>query len=109
MQELDPTEEAKVDNLAANIYEGLERTVTELQSNLPDEVDAMTTKQLRRALKAVIGYPDVDEAEVKKMAPREQKFTASMMALHQASVQLEIKVIGELQREHDRKQQQENE
>jgi len=109
MEELDPTEEAKVDNLAANIYEGLERTVVELQRTLPSTVDNMSGKQLRRALKAIISYPDINPDDAKNMSDSEQRFHASMLALHHSSVQLEIKVIGELQREHDNRQQQEKE
>lgn len=98
------TEEEKIDRTVEDIFKGLELTVKELQSKLPDEVDAMSTKQLRRALKAVILYPNVDDSVTGNMTPREQKFMASMLALHQAGVQLEIKVIGELQEEYDQKQ-----
>jgi hypothetical protein len=106
MKELDPKEEEKVSKLAENIYRGLELTVEELQSTLPDEVDGLSAKQLRRALKAVINYPDLDD-EGSKLTEREQRFLASMFALHTSKVQLEIKVIGELQREYDKKQQEE--
>jgi len=105
MKELEPSEEVKVSELASNIYRGLETTILELQKKLPSDVDGMSTKQLRRALKAVINYPEVEEESAKVMTEREQKFVASMFALHQASVQLEIKAIGEMQREYDLKQQ----
>jgi len=104
MEELDPTEEKKVEELTGNIYRGLELTVTELQNKLPDAVDGLSTKQLRRALKAVILYPEVPEDLAASMSDREQRFSASMLALHQAGVQLEIRAIGQLQREHDMKQ-----
>jgi len=106
---MENVDEEKVDNLVQNIYDGLEITVKELQKTLPDQVDGMTVKQLRRSLKAVINYPEIDEDSVKVMAEREQRFTASMLALRQAGVQLEIKAIGELQRAHDEKQRQQGE
>ena len=100
---LSAEDEKKVDELSSNIYKGLEFTVTDLQSKLPEEVDGLSTKQLRRALKAVILYPEVPDELADAMAEREKKFSASMLALHQASVQLEIRAIGQLQAEHDRK------
>jgi hypothetical protein len=103
MSKLDPTEETKVDNLVDDIYTGLERTVTSLQKELPDTVDALSAKQLRRALKAVISYPDIDPDDASNMSEAEQLFNAKLLALHQASVQLEIRAIGELQRQHDLK------
>jgi len=100
---LSDADEKKVDELASNIYKGLEYTVVELQGKLPDEVDNLSTKQLRRALKAVIMYPDIPDEVADAMSESEKKFNASMLALHQAGVQLEIRAIGQLQREHDRK------
>jgi len=108
----EPTQEVDekaVDNLAENIYRGLELTVEDLQAKLPDQVDGMGANALRRVLKAVISYPEVDDKSVGSLTEREQKFMASMFALHQASVQLEIKAIGELQREYDLKQQKKGE
>ena len=95
------------EELAENIYRGLEMTVEELQRTLPNDVDGLSTKQLRRALKAVIAYPMVPEDLASAMSEREQRFSAGMLALRQAGVQLEIKAIGELQREYDLKQQEE--
>ena len=100
---LSKEDEKKVDDLAKDIYRGLEYTVNELQQILPSEVDGLSTKQLRRALKAIILYPELPDEMADSMAEREQKFNAQMMALRQAGVQLEIRAIGELQREHDRK------
>jgi hypothetical protein len=96
-------DESKVDELASNMYKGLELTVVDLQDKLPLEVDGLSTKQLRRALKAVILYPEVPDHLADSMSDREKRFSASMLALHQAGVQLEIRAIGNLQREHDRK------
>tara|TARA_R110000851_G_scaffold29641_1_gene81419 strand:+ start:42 stop:359 length:318 start_codon:yes stop_codon:yes gene_type:complete len=98
-------EEKKIDETVENIYRGLELTVTDLQSKLPEQVDSMNVKQLRRALKAVILYPEVPDDLADKMSEREQRFSASMLALHQSTVQLEIKAIGELQRDYHNKQQ----
>ena len=103
-QEIDVEDEKKIDELAGNIYRGLELTVTELQKSLPDVVDNLSGKQLRRALKAVISYPEICVEDAKVMTEAEQRFNAGMLALHQASVQLEIKSIGELQKEYDIKQ-----
>ncbi len=100
---LSAEDEKKVDELASNMYKGLEYTVTDLQEKLPNDVDGLSTKQLRRALKAVILYPEVPDHLADSMSEREKKFSASMLALHQAGVQLEIRAIGHLQREHDRK------
>lgn len=104
MSEVEVDEKA-VDDLADNIYRGLEITVTELQDSLPEQVDGMGANSLRRVLKAVIGYPALPDEE-SSLSEREQKFMASMYALHQAGVQLEIREIGKLQQEYDRKQQQ---
>ena len=108
MKELEPKEEEKVSELADNIYRGLELTVNDLQSKLPDEVDGLSAKQLRRALKAVINYPEID-GDGNKLTEREQRFLASMFALHTSKVQLEIRVIGQLQKEYDLKQQEQGE
>ncbi len=99
-------DEEKITTTVNDIYQGLEVTVKELQDTLPDEVDNFSANQLRRALKGVIKYQDFTKEELMGMTEREQKFSAAMMALHQATVQLEIKVIGELQKDFDMKQQQ---
>lgn len=101
----EPTNEEAVDNLAEKIFEGLELTVTELQASLPDQVSGMGANALRRVLKAVIMYPEMEEDNLSSLTEKEQRFMASMMALHQAGVQLEIRAIGELQREYEQKQQ----
>lgn len=106
---MNPEEEKKIDALTDDIYRGLELTVTRLQEELPDTVDALSAKQLRRALKAVISYPSISEDNAKSMSEAEQKFNASMIALHQAGVQLEIRMIGQLQQERDNKLAQEAE
>ena len=103
------TNEKDLDKFVDDIYTGLETTVYELQRTLPEEVDGLSTKQLRRALKNVIAYPEIDTEDANKLTDREKRFNAAMMALRQAGVQLEIKAIGELQREHDLKQKEKEE
>ncbi len=105
MDKLDPVSEEKVEKLAENILEGVERTLQDLGSKLPEQVDAMSSKQLRRALKATINYiykkdPDVD---LKALAEREQKFLGSMFTLVEAGASYTMHILGELQREQDEK------
>jgi hypothetical protein len=97
------SDEKKIDNLAERMYDGLEKTVQDLQASLPLVVDELSSKQLRRALKAVISYPEIETENARSMSEKEQKFNAGLIALHQASVHLEIRVLGQLQQEHDRK------
>jgi hypothetical protein len=105
MEKLDPKSEEKIDKLTENIVEGVERTLNELGTKLPDQIDAMSPKQLRRALKATVNYiykkdPDVD---LKTMAKREQDFLGGMFSLVEAGASYTMHILGELQREQDNK------
>jgi len=100
------TDEEKIDKLAGGIVEGIERTLKTLGEQLPEQVDAMTSKQLRRALNATINYiykkdPEVD---LKALSEREQKFLGSMFSLVEAGASYTMHVLGELQQEYDKKQ-----
>jgi len=101
----DKTEE-KIEDLAEKIVEGLEITLNQFGDVLPEQVDGLTPKQQRRALKAVIGYlhkkdPNVD---LKALTEREQKFLGGLFNLAEAAVQYSIYALGEAQKEYDEKQ-----
>ena len=95
----EPTE-AEIENTYQNIMKGLELSVTQLQAKLDDQVDGLSTKELRRALKAVVNYP-ATPTNLTAANKREQEVIAGLFSLHQMQVQLEIQVIGELQKERE--------
>ena len=99
------TDEQKIENLTQNIVEGVERVLGEFGESLPPQIDGMSTKQLRRALKATVNYiykkdPDVD---LKSLSEREQKFLGGMFNLVEAGASYTMHILGELQREQDEK------
>jgi hypothetical protein len=105
MEKLDQKSEEKIDKLTENIVEGVERTLNELGTKLPNQIDAMSPKQLRRALKATVNYiykkdPDVD---LTSMAKREQDFLGGMFSLVEAGASYTMHILGELQRDQDNK------
>lgn len=105
MEKLDQKSEEKIDKLAENIVEGVERVLNELGNKLPDQIDAMSPKQLRRALKATVNYiykkdPDID---LKALAQREQEFLGGMFNLVEAGASYTMHILGELQKEQDEK------
>jgi hypothetical protein len=101
----DKLEEAKkdltVDDVYNNLLEGLEVGIKDLQGRLTEQVDALSQKQLRRCLKSLINYPEEDLAH---NSERETKFVTGLYTLHQMQVQLEIQVIGQLQKEMEEKE-----
>lgn len=99
-------EEAKksltVDDVYNNMLEGLEVGIKDLQGRLTEQTDALSQKQLRRCLKALINYPEADQTA---NTERELKFITGLYTLHQMQVQLEIQAIGQLQKEMEEKEQ----
>jgi len=89
-----------------NIVKGLETTLTELQPKLHDQVDGLSTKQLRRALKATINYVTTkkDDTEATALAEAEKQFIGGMFAAVESGIQYSLHVISEIQREEIQKQ-----
>lgn len=102
-------DEEKVEKLAGSIVEGIERTLNELGSTMPDQVDALSQKQLRRALKATINYiyKKDPELQIDDLGAREQKFLGSMFSLVEAGAGYTMHILGELQQEQDKKRREE--
>lgn len=78
---------------------GLEMTLGDLQPRLHDQIDGLSTKQLRRALKASVNYitTRTDDTDAKALPESEREFLGGMFAAIETSVQYAINVIGELQ------------
>lgn len=90
--------EQELDKAQGMLMEGLEATCVDMQNRLSPKVDSLSTKQLRKALKYVINYP----VELKNdLTEKEQEFYGELTSLLLARVQLEIQVIGQLQKEYE--------
>lgn len=94
------------DEQVKNIVKGLETTLTELKPRLHDQVDGLTTKQLRRALKASINYitTKADDTDAAALGEAEKEFLGGMFAAVETGVQYSLHIISEIQREEIQKQ-----
>lgn len=83
-----------------NIVKGLETTLTELQPKLHEQVDGLSTKQLRRALKASINYITTkqDDTKAESLVEAEREFLGGMFAAIESGVQYSLHIISEIQR-----------
>jgi hypothetical protein len=101
----EPTDD-HINSMADNIVLGLERTLEDLGEKLPLEVDGMSAKQLRRAMKALIGYTATraDISDIKTLTERERKFLAGLMALQESSINYTIHILGQVQQAQDAKE-----
>lgn len=102
-------EELSRQQKAEAYIKGLEMTLRELQERLHDQVDGLTTKQLRRALKASVNYITTrsDDTDAQALKKDEQEFIGGMFAAVETGVQYAIHVIGELQSEQNKEQENE--
>ncbi len=84
-----------------NYIKGLELTLKELKPKLDDQVDGLSTKQLRRALKATISYVTTreDDRDAGALKPEENEFIGGLFAAYETSVQYAIHIIGQLQKQ----------
>jgi len=100
---IEKTEQEKIEELSGNIVLGLERTLGELGPKLADQVDGLTTKQLRRALKATINYvaTKTDQTDAAALKQEEQKFIGGMFALVESGVNYSLHILAELQKERE--------
>ena len=89
-----------------NIVKGLETTLTDLQPKLHDQVDGLSTKQLRRALKATINYitTKTDDTAAGSLSEAECEFLGGMFASVETGVQYSLHIISEIQRAEIQKQ-----
>jgi len=96
------TREEQVDN----IIRGLETTLTELQPKLYDQVDGLSTKQLRRALKASINYITAmeDDTKAESLVETERQFLGGMFAAIQSAKEYHLNIISKLSQEYIDKQ-----
>ncbi len=87
--------------VAENYIKGLEMTLNELQPKLDAQVDGLSTKQLRRALKATISYVTTreDDRDASALKPEENEFIGGLFAAIESGVQYSIHIIGEMQRQ----------
>lgn len=94
------------DEQVKNIVKGLETTLTELKPRLTEQVDGMTTKQLRRALKASINFitTKTDDTDVNALGESEKEFLGGIFAAVEARVHYSLHIISEIQREEIQKQ-----
>ena len=103
-------EEEHINSMADNIVLGLERTLEELGEELLGKVDGFSTKQLRKVLKAHINFTSTKDHKYEHSPSyseqdkeRVLKFLAGLDALHEASVQYAIYILGQVQKEQDEK------
>lgn len=94
-----------------NVIRGIETTLQELPPRLFDNIDNMSTKQLRRALRGTINYlaTKTDDTEMEALKPVEQQFIGSMHMLAEMSIQYSIHILREHYKEQAEKEQQEQE
>lgn len=95
----EPTQE-EIERTYQDILKGLELSVTQLQERLNYQIDSLSTKELRRSLKAIIDYPEI-ATHIRAASRREQEMISGLYSLHQMRVQLEIQILGELQKEKE--------
>lgn len=91
---------------AEHIIEGLELSLQRLGPELLDQVDGMTQKQLRRALKSTIKYIYMkeDDTDLTAVSKREQKFIGGMISIVETGVQYSLHIISQLQKEKMKKE-----
>lgn len=99
------TEEVKEEKKEYDIetvLKGLEMNVVNLQKKLKQDAEALTSKQIKRVIQAIIDYPE--EPKLSDKTEREQKFIAGMFSLHESQVLLELNVIDNMRKEAVKKQ-----
>ena len=83
------------------VVQGLETTLGELGPALLGQVDGLTQKQLKRALKAVVNYiyRKEDDTQVSGISDREKRFLGGMFALVETGVQYSLHILSQLEKE----------
>lgn len=107
-----PIDEDAVNRIEGDIVQGIERTLGQLGETLPNQVDGLSQKQLRRAFKAVISYIYKKEdylTEAEALSDREKRFIGGMFSLVEAGTQYSMHIISELHQEHLKEQQKKKE
>ncbi len=84
-----------------DVVRGLETTLEELEPVLKDQIDGMSTKQLRRALDAAITFiaKAKDERDMGALGHQEQRFIGGLITLIESSRQYYLHIIGQIQKE----------
>jgi hypothetical protein len=87
-----------IEKMQGNIVENIERVLSQLGESLPEQVDGLSQKQLRRALKATINYvyKKEDDTVTDSLSDREKKFIGGMITLVEAGTQYSMHIISEL-------------
>lgn len=98
----------EVEQMSKDIVRGLERTLGDLGPKLVDQVDNLSTKQLRRALKASINfiYKADDKIDESALKQEELRFIGEMFALIETGKQYTLNIIAELQKEREERERQ---
>lgn len=95
--------EEQIEKTMQDITRGLEISIVKLQDGLNNRIDGLTQKQLRRALKAIVNFPE-PQVDLDALTQSERETIGELYTLHQSQVQLEIQVLGQLQKEQQEKE-----
>lgn len=97
------TEEVKPKISRQEVVKGLENTLESLQPELLKRVDDMSTKQLRRLLKAVVNFicTAQDDTDTGALGQLEQKTMGAMILAIETSRQYYLHILKELQEEQE--------
>lgn len=87
---------------AEHAMQGLEMSLEKLGSEMLDEVDGLSTKQLRRALKASVEYiykRKVETSKADSLSDREKRFMGSLGAIIDMGFVYQQHILKEIQQE----------
>ena len=90
-----------VEQAYEDLMSGLEYGINELTTKLNSDLNSLTKSELRRALQAVINYPD----GIKVFHSREEQFIKNLVALHGLHLRTEMQVIADLQKQYEEGEQ----
>lgn len=85
-----------------DVIRGLETTLEELYPVLMEQIDDMSTKQLRRAFKSTLTFiaQAKDETEVGGLGQKEQMYLGGLITLVEVSRQYYLHIIKQIQQEN---------
>lgn len=87
---------------AEHAIQGLEMSLEKLGSEMLDEVDGLSTKQMRRALKASVEYiykRKVETSKADSLSDREKRFMGSLAAIIDMGFVYQQHILKEIQEE----------
>jgi len=94
-------DDAKVEDTFQDMIKGLEMTLDDLRPRLYDTVDGLTTKQLRRSLKAAINFIATreDDTNIEALLEGEKMFIGSLFSLIETSANYRVHILAKIQKE----------